>query len=68
MRKSLNKQKYTVITNELSIITIFLTHRYDLMKSCWYAQSAERPKFTHLTKQLSQLLDSDPAYMKLGNL
>ena len=52
----------------IKITTRVHLYRYDMMMSCWYAQPSQRPEFSSLVKQLSQLLDSDPAYMKLGDL
>ena len=59
-----------VIRGSTNLATWFILcechgHRWAVIASCWSASAEERPNFATLVKNLTELLDSDPTYIKL---
>ena len=61
-----------VIRGSTNLATWFILcechgHRWAVIASCWSASAEERPNFATLVKTLTELLDSDPTYIKLSS-
>ena len=61
-----------VIRGSTNLATWFILcechgHRWAVIASCWSASAQERPNFATLVKTLTELLDSDPTYIKLSS-
>ena len=56
-----------VIRGSTNLVILCECHgnRWDVIASCWSASAEERPNFATLVKTLTDLLDSDPTYIKL---
>ena len=48
-----------------STITTCFVPRWSVVTSCWSASPRERPNFATLVNSFSDLLDTDPTYIKL---
>ena len=69
----LEKPENTACSNEMLVAQEFQlahyllsTNSYDLMTSCWDLDSHQRPKFSNLQCDVSELLEAAAGYMELS--
>ena len=57
---------YVAIYDQLDAFVIIPAYySWGVVRSCWLASPQERPKFARLVDTLTDLLDSDPFYIKI---